>query len=63
MAENRLQIDSFSLRQSYKNGELDRIEWIPVMENPEDELTKIESLKSSVLLKFMKDYVLKVYLI
>lgn len=38
--ELRLQIDIFSLRKSYENGEFYKVGWIPGGDNPADSFTK-----------------------
>lgn len=52
--ERRLQIDIFALRQSYDNGELRRISWIPGTANPADALTKPVLNTRSPLFKLMQ---------
>lgn len=52
-AENRFQIDIFALRQSYTNGEIERIGWIPGVTNPADALTKTGNCTSTVLSKLI----------
>lgn len=51
--EKRLQIDIYALRQSYADGELDQIGWIPGTSNPADALTKINSCTTSPLQHLM----------
>lgn len=38
--EGRLSIDISALRESYETGELGKVGWIPVRDNPSDGLTK-----------------------
>ena len=51
--ERRLQIDIMTLRQSYDNGELSRINWVPGPMNPSDPLTMPTLNKSNALYKIM----------
>ena len=58
--ERRLQIDILSLRESYDNGELNRIAWIPGPTNPADPLTKPALSTTSPLFKIMEHNMLDI---
>lgn len=51
--ERRFQFDVLSLHQSYRNGELSKIAWIPVSNNPADCFTKPVMKTTCFLFKMM----------
>lgn len=54
--ERSLQIDVFRFRESYKRGELKKLEWIPGTENAADVLIKEVLSKKSAMWKLMTTY-------
>ena len=52
--ERRLQIDILTIKQSYDEGEIRRMSWLPGMMNPADSLTKYIVSKLSPLFQLMR---------
>lgn len=50
-SEKRLRIDIFALRDSYTAGDMQRMSWIPGVDNPADALTRYKAMETSALTK------------